>query len=117
MRIIDNFDGSTVSKFMTGEEADRDGIGKYHLLQPSTQRGLSCYPLVLSVLPTDELEVLWQLAGICVGWDFVSCDLRLFVGCLPSPDHLYRIEPFHHSDGIVALSKRSTTGSAFKRLL
>lgn len=68
MRIIDNFDGSTVSRFMTGGEADRDGIGKYRPLQSSTQRGLSCYPSVLSVLPTDELGVLWQLTGICAGW-------------------------------------------------
>lgn len=84
MRIIGNFDGSTSSRFMTGEEADRDGIGKYHLLQSSTQRGLSCYPLFLSVLPTDELEVPWPLTDLSVGWGSISCDLRL-LGGLPSP--------------------------------
>lgn len=111
MGIIGNFDGSTSSRFMTGEEAERDGISKYRLLQSSTQRGLSCYPLFLSVLPTDELEVPWPLTGLSVGWGSISCDLRL-LGGLPSP-----WTTFHRlslSITMTALCKRCTVGSGLK---
>lgn len=68
MRIIGNFDGSTSSRFMTGEEAERDGIGKYHLLQSSTQRGLSCYPLFYLCYPQMSLRCCGHsLASVLVG--------------------------------------------------
>ena len=39
-------------------------------------------PPVTLYFPTEKLEVPWQLTGNWVGWDFISCDLRLLGGFL-----------------------------------
>lgn len=47
-------------------------------------QGPSEAPPVTLDFPTEELEGPWQFAGSHVGWDFISCELRL-LGDLTSP--------------------------------